>query len=71
MGILLGLSPLGSGPTCPGSGFSVIPICMGSCFPGSESLLCSPVVCKYSLKYLVYAKFFYCLKKDANSVVDG
>ena len=36
---------------------------MGSCFPGSTSLLCSPVVCKYSLRYLVFVKFLYCIKK--------
>ena len=36
---------------------------MGSCFPGSTSLLCSPVFCKYSLRYLVFVKFLYCMKK--------
>ena len=36
---------------------------MGSCFPGSTSLLGSPVVCKYSLRYLVFVKFLYCIKK--------
>ena len=36
---------------------------MGSCFPGSASLLCSPVVCKYSLRYLV-CKFFILYKKN-------
>ena len=37
---------------------------MGSCFPGLSSLLCSPVVCKYSLRYLVFVKFLYCIKKQ-------
>ena len=36
---------------------------MGSCFPGLSSLLCSTVVCKYSLRYLVFIKFQYCMKK--------
>ena len=30
---------------------------MGSCVPGSSSWLCSPVVCKYSVKYFVFVKF--------------
>ena len=36
---------------------------MGSCFPGSLSLLCSSVVCKYSLKYLVFENFINCIEK--------
>ena len=36
---------------------------MGSCFPGSLSLLSSPVVRKYSLRYLVFVKFFISYKK--------
>ena len=36
---------------------------MGSCFPGSSSLLCSPVVCKCRLRYLIFVKFLYCIKK--------
>ena len=43
-------------------------IVMGSCFPGSTSL-CSPVVCKYSLRYLVFLKFLYCIIKK-NLTID-
>ena len=35
---------------------------MGSCFPGSSSLLCCSVVCKYSLKYLFFLNFLYCIE---------
>ena len=42
---------------------------MGSCFPGSSSLLCSPVVCKYSLGHLVFVKF--CMFYKKNDVIDA
>ena len=41
---------------------------MGFCFPGSTSLLCSPVVCKHSLRYLVFVKFLYCIKKPVDAM---
>ena len=37
---------------------------MSSCFPGSTSLLCSPVVCKYGRRYVVFVKFLCCIKKN-------
>ena len=43
---------------------------MGSCFLGSTSSLCSSVVCKYSLGYLVFVKFLYCIKKEKEGLVD-
>ena len=42
---------------------------MGSCFPGSSSLLCSSVFCKYSLRYLVFVKFFILYEKSAGGQI--